>query len=545
VAAHALHNPAAFARQAALLGLAILMLASSAASSATPTVERIYRDGVLPSGQPLRARQHGVPLIGRDAACVNCHRRSGFGMDEGSVHVGALARRVGPAGSDAITADGAGNTLRENSAYTPAALALALREGIAANGRELDPLMPRYCLSDAEIASLHAYLSTLSAEPAPGVTDDAIHFATILAPGIDTGRSDAMLRTLRAFFSDKNGESRQETRRRQIGREQMYRAHRTWVLHPWKLHGPPHAWGSQLAALYRQQPVFAVIGGLGADTWQGVHAFCERFETPCVFPDVDDPDASGTGHYVLYFSRGLRLEADALAKYLAESGATVLPGSIVQVYRDRGVGRVPAQALRAALKGRGTRALIDRPLRGDEALSSVWRASRPASEYPMTVLLWLEANELRPPGTPPAGIDHVYVSASLASTQPSAFPPSWLAKLRMVSPFDLPDSRRQRLARMRAWLRVRQIPLTDERTQAHAFFAASITGEAIAHLGENFSRDYFIERIEQMLESFLAPSMYPHLSLGPGQRFASRGAYLLRFPSADAAPVLVSDWLVP
>jgi len=58
----------------------------------------------------------------------------------------------------------------------------------------------------------------------------------------------------------------------------------------------------------------------------------------------------------------------------------------------------------------------------------------------------------------------------------------------MVYPFDLPASREQRLTRMKAWLRARNIPLGDERTQANAFFAATVTGDAVSHLGENFSR---------------------------------------------------------
>jgi hypothetical protein len=101
------------------------------------------------------------------------------------------------------------------------------------------------------------------------------------------------------------------------------------------------------------------------------------------------------------------------------------------------------------------------------------------------------------------------------------------------------------MTRLNAWLRARDIPIGDERTQANAFFAATITGDAVSHLRENFSRDYFIERIENMTQSSLAPSIYPHLSLGPGQRFASKGGYVVRFPAgAGGAPVAVSDWLI-
>ena len=50
------------------------------------TGRRIYEDGVLPGGEPLRAlRPEGFELEGSHAACVTCHRRSGMGSVEGSI----------------------------------------------------------------------------------------------------------------------------------------------------------------------------------------------------------------------------------------------------------------------------------------------------------------------------------------------------------------------------------------------------------------------------------------------------------------------------
>ena len=39
-------------------------------------------------------------------------------------------------------------------------------------------------------------------------------------------------------------------------------------------------------------------------------------------------------------------------------------------------------------------------------------------------------------------------------------------------------------------------------------------------------------------------SIYPRLSLGPGQRFASKGAYIVHV-GADGLLVADSDWIVP
>jgi hypothetical protein len=218
------------------------------------------------------------------------------------------------------------------------------------------------------------------------------------------------------------------------------------------------------------------------------------------------------------------------------------------VYRDTPLGRLPAQALREKLQGEGVKTIVDYPL-ADGRLPAEFLATLARNEPRGVLVAWLNKADLEalaPAATPPAGIEAIYVSASLSGIDRPDLPEPWLARLRMVYPFDLPASLRQRLMRMNAWLRTRKIPLADERTQANAFFAATVTGDAMAHLRENFSRDYFIERIEQMTQTALSPSSYPHLSLGPGQRYASKGGYIVEFPAgAGDPPTAVSNWLIP
>lgn len=544
---------------AALLALSGHGLASSAAKAENLPGQRIYRDGVLPSGELLRATvQQGVPLSGADAACARCHRRSGLGSSEGRNNIRPVAGRLlfptsraeqlaSPSAKGRSVS--AGVRVAARPVYTEASLAQALREGIDPAGHRLDPLMPRYTLSDTAAEQLHAYLAVLSAEPAPGVSDTEIHFATIIAPGVSPEKTRAMLGVLRAFVSDKNAGTRKEARRRDEGREQMDRAYRTWVLHSWELSGPPESWRDQLAAYYRQQPVFAVIGGIGSSSWEPVHAFCEAFEVPCVFPDVDYPVVTEAAYYPLYFSRGVTLEAEVLVKHLIETGATSKIGTIVQVYRNTSLGRLPAHVLREALRGGDQRTVIDYPLADAGRLPEEFFTKLLGRQSPIILVIWLDATDVQSlgfAGAPPAGLQEIYLSGSLSAMRRPDLPDHWLGKVHMVYPFDLPSSREQRLARMKVWLRARKIPLADERTQANAFFAVTVIGDAISHLGENFSRDYFIERIEQMTETSLSPSIYPHLSLGPGQRFASRGGYVVRFsPGAESPPLPVSNWLVP
>ena len=540
--------------------VATVMLAASgmfAAAAEDGAGKRIYREGMLPSGGALRGTvQNDVVLSGNAAACAMCHRRSGLGGGEGQNTVRPIAGRLlfePPQVSLVQRSIFPYGAAASRPAYTRTTLARALREGIDPSGRTLDALMPRFDLSDDDIAQLAAYLEQLAPRAAPGVTGSEIHFATVVAAGVPAAQEKAMLDVLQAFFSAKNGGTRREQRRMEVGRsvpgsEQMYRGYRNWKLHTWKLDGPPETWMAQLDTHYRQQPVFALLSGIGAHTWQPVHEFCERNEIPCLFPSVDIPVSDGNGYATLYFSRGLALEAEVLAMHLAETKQG--GGTIVQVFRDDDGGRAPARALRAAMQQRGIDGIVDRPLAASQpAPASFWTQLLDA-DRPSMLVLWLnDADVANFPiqGDAPPWLNGLYLSASLADA-PARFGQSggWLEKTRVVYPFELPERRAQRLSKMNVWLRARNVPLINERIQANTYFAATIVGDALAHMDENFSRDYLIERVENMTEQSLFPAVYPRLSLGPGQRFASRGGYVAGFAHDGGSTLMpLGGWIVP
>jgi hypothetical protein len=525
----------------------------AAAAEAEPAQagQRIYREGLLPSGAPLRGRvRNGVELSGGDAACAKCHRRSGLGGSEGQNAIRPIAGRLLFSRAEIGGSERARALFRvkdQRPPYTLASMARALRDGVDPGGRALDPLMPRFALDDAEIASLAAYLQGLSLTPSPGVTESEIHFATIITPDVAPSRVQAMREVMNAFIRDKNGGTRQESRRKSIGTEKMYRVYRKWVLHEWVLSGPPETWQEQLLARYRQQPVFAVLSGIGAGIWRPVHEFCEQAGIPCVFPNVDYPEIARDGYATLYFSRGIALEAEVLAKHLAESGQS---GPVVQVFRADAAGRMPAQALRAALQRRGINEVSDRPVSGEGPVPERFWAQLLQETRPGVLVLWLrdeDITHLHGQGKVPPGLENIYLSGSLMARPCRVLLfGGWLDRMRLVYPFELTERRVQRLSRMNHWLEARNIALLDERIQSSTYFALTVAGDALSSMGDNFSRDYFIERLEQMTEQSLSSAVYPRLSLGPGQRFASRGSYVARFPrDGENMLVPVSEWIVP
>jgi cytochrome c len=481
--------------------------------------------------------------------CASCHRRSGFGGSEGGVYV---PRVTGPAlfGPGQLRRADLFRALyqepqpqpyatrvrdpRVRPAYTAESLATALRDGKDPAGRMLDTLMPRYRLDDKEVANLAAYLAELSAAPSPGVDGESIHFATVITPGVDAGRRKALLDVLEAYVRWKNAETAHSAQRLGFSpwyRDEFYPSYREWKLHIWELHGPASIWPRQLADFYREQPVFAVLSGLGAGSWRPVHDFCERTEVPCLFPNTDLPVLS-PGAYALYLSPGLAVEAEALAQRLAET-----PGRVVQVYRDVDEGRVPAAALRNALRNGK---IEDRAVpSGKELTPAFWRRLIHETR-PEVLVLWLGPEDAATlDAADIAAVQRIVFSSSLLQgTSPPLRDKAWLTWR-----YTLPGKEDPLIYRVRAWMGARRIERTHERLQLNAWFAMAVADHSLAHLVDNFSRDFFVESVEEETENALSPGVFPSLALGPGQRFASKGSYVVRL--TDGGVEAVGGWVVP
>jgi hypothetical protein len=527
-------------RALAVAALAIGCVHAGAAPE-VPVGEKLYREGVLANGQALRGEREGVtPLVGAAAACANCHRRSGLGSYEGTTVVPPIIGRYLYRGRQDNIQDMSlphiPGYVPNREAYTDESLGEAIRKGVAPGGRTLSYLMPRYALDDKELAELRTYLKQLTSAAVPGVSDTTLDFATIVTPDADPAAREGMLTVLERFFAAQNAIIAGEVRPMKASREIMYRVTRRWQLHVWTLTGAPETWQRQLDAKLAAEPVFAVISGIGGHTWQPIHNFCEARGVPCLFPNVDAPVVAEQDFYPVYFTRGVRLEADLIARALPSEGR------VVQVFRPADIGATAAGALSDQQRSKGV-TVLDRPVTGEpqDGLRQALTVLKPDDR----LVLWLRNADLKALPRLPAGVE-VYSSGLMADLENATPPGDWRAHFHMAYPFDLPDQRRVRMNFPLGWMRVQRIPVLNELVQSDTYLACQILAEALGHMLDSFVRDFLIERLEMMLSSRLVSAYYPRLGLAPGQRFASKGGYMVHFAApAGTAVAAEGGWTVP
>jgi hypothetical protein len=255
-------------------------------------------------------------------------------------------------------------------------------------------------------------------------------------------------------------------------------------------------------------------------------------------PNVDLPVVDEKAFYPVYFSRGVLLEADVMARWLGASTR------ILEIFRPDDIGAPAAQALAAALAPGGAQVSL-RELKAKSPareLAALVREGKAAD----ALVLWLRPTDLAALPERATLPERVLVSGLMGGLEHAPLPASWRGAARLTYPFALPTQRIIAMDYPLGWFKIQNITVTDERTQTDTYLACSILAEAASTMLDNFVPDYLIERVEVELSHRIINGYYPRLGLAPGQRFASKGTYLVRFAD-PAGERIVSDgeWIVP
>ena len=539
-------------RCVATAGTALVMLGSASWAGPLETAgdsvgAAIYRHGVLPNGSSLTgSRDSGTTVVGDVAACVSCHRRSGLGNVEGDVVIPPVIAkylyRSRAANTDDMALPHVPGWVPHNWTYTDETLATAIRTGVRPDGQKMNPLMPHYALDDAAMSVLIRYLKELTSQPVPGVTETTLQFATIVTPDADPVEKKAMLEVLDRFFAIQEKVIAAETRPLRATREITYRVTRRWQLHVWELTGAPQTWERQLEQHMNVEPVFAVISGLGRYDWRPIHRFCEHNAIPCLLPNIDLPVVAESDFYSVYYSRGVLLESDLIAARLTGEGVPHFR-RLVEVFRTNDIGAAAAADLEARARAAGLKVVRRELPLAKPGGAGDFKAALAGIGPKDALTLWLRPTDLASlPGRPPT--TNVYASGIMAGLEAAPLPAAWRPDTHLTYPYDAPEQRRVRMNFPLGWFKVQGIAVTSERVQTDTYLSCVILSETLGHMLDSFVPDFLLERMEMMLSRRLVNGYFPRLGLAPGQRFASKGGYLVHL-AADGKVVLDSEWMTP
>jgi hypothetical protein len=519
-----------------ILVLAACLAAGPLAAVGAVTAEeaglRMYRDGVLPSGEPMTALVAGdVPVVGTQFSCERCHGRSGMGASEG-------AYVVPPVAAPFLLHE---SPQPKRPAYDAESLGRLLRDGVTPSGRQLSvELMPRYQVDDGDVSALMAYLSTLSDGNSAGVDQEIIRFATVVVDGVDPGKSKAMFDVLNRFALDINQESRLDSERWDRGytpESKLPTVFREWVFDEWRLTGSPDSWAAQLQRYYRAAPVFAMVGGLGPGSWKPISDFCEREKIPCLFPGTDLPAAAGEDFYTYYFSRGIALEADLIAEHLVSEPV----GRVVQVHCRSVLDAATRGQFGDALQ-RGGATVGSLEVDCEQGLNVDARPLLEAGDD-TALVLWLSGEQLRAlaPALPAA---RLYLSSTILGAAADPSLQDLPGELFMAHPYRLPGRVDPGMRRFEIWAKTRDVDITHSRIQSEAFFACLALRHAVKHVGRFFVREFVLDVLDHSQNLSAYVPYYERPTFGPGQRFLSKGGYVL--PVEQGRPVTAdAEWLLP
>jgi hypothetical protein len=441
-------------------------------------------------------------------------------------------------------------------------------------------------------------------QPSPGIEDRTIRFATVIAPGIEPARKKAMLDMLRIVVTQKNGSTvvGNSSRRHMVtAAELVLGTENKWALDVWELTGEPNTWGEQLRGYYKLAPAFALISGMSNSTWEPVEQFCETEHVPCWFPSVPLPPKHSDmqpPRYSFYFSRGVELEAEVLAKHLTDGNAT---GQLVQLVHGKDASNAAAQTLTASL-AKNNRADAPKVQTIDMDQWSAQDAPEKLAQRLKflsaqdTLMLWLRPDELKRLAPLLEKVPAKrFASGNLLSATSSFLPETLRADTKLVYPYELPQVRESNVAYMHIWLKLRRIAAVDEALQSEVYFGMNLLTDTLAEMLDNLYRDYMVERVENMIgqresrkaedemreQGLVRPriqrkamdgsipqpvpmgatgyaehamgmregtTVYPRLTLGPAQRYASKGAFIVGYEKEDIASarlVALTPWIVP
>jgi hypothetical protein len=311
------------------------------------------------------------------------------------------------------------------------------------------------------------------------------------------------------------------------------------------LKGPAETWRSQLEEYYRKEPVFALLGGISHGDWSPIHRFSEEKQLPCLFPQTDFPVISANDWYTHYLSKGYYQEGEGAARYINSRSELLKGGAVLQIVGSSAEEQALSRGFRESWRELGHDEPITVTVQEGKPITREYVQQLLVKEKPAVILYWgnsgavpllelLTAEKNRP--------EIVIVSGSRQGTGLGAIPEAARVFTYLTYPYRLPQNEERNGVYIEPYKKNTKIEDAADPMLKRSFIATQVLTEALMEMRGNYFRDYFFDVIGMMGDQRYP--LYERMSFGPGQRYASKGCYIVQLGSG-AKPDLIkkSDWV--
>jgi ABC-type branched-subunit amino acid transport system substrate-binding protein len=475
----------------------------------TPQEERgrrIYVETTSPSGGEIVAvLGEGVELEGSAVPCASCHGRDGKGRPEGGVTPTDITwtSLTKPYG---VTHPGG----RRHPPYDEKLMKRSLALGFDPAGNVLHVAMPRYRMSQQDMADLIAYLKTLGRSGDPGVSETSLRVGVLLPPaGAMSAMGDAVRAALTARFAAANEAGGIYGRRLE--------------LRFLELPGPSGERRAAAARFLETEEPFAVAGAFLAGADAELAALFQESAVPLVGPFTLHPrEELPLNRYVFYLLPGIEGEAQALARFARRDAGAAPPRPAVLAPREKDLDAAVA-ALGKACEAWAP--LTVQRYEGEPFAPGELAAKLAAEKRDPVFFLGTgaEAAGLLRAAEGLAWHPRLLVTGAAADAALFNAAASSAGRIFVALPAD-PEPSGKGASRYRALAAAHSLPAEHLSAQLTALAAAEILIEGLTRTGRDLTREGFVETLEglQRFETGYAPPV----SYGAGRRLGARGAYV-------------------
>jgi hypothetical protein len=190
--------------------------------------------------------------------------------------------------------------------------------------------------------------------------------------------------------------------------------------------------------------------------------------------------------------------------------------------------------------------LVDRVIPADGKTGKEFWKELSTAHPGAVFLLWLEPADLAGVGAL-ADTTHrpLFVSGTMLSGVLAAVPDAIREFTFITYPTRLPGEMDYSRSLVENWMRYKKLPVTDLKIAAHAYLIKNVLTDALLNTAGEYYREFFLDNLDQNKDQTNSTMTYPILSFGPGQRYASKGCYVVTLTKGvDPKVIKQSDWVI-